>query len=89
MKNVQNQHHERISNERYARIFRNLAKFDKQKQLPTCQCSVPLIRAALYRAQFKMNKNQKKNTKRLLFLTASLVSNLSLFFFIIISINAF
>ena len=78
MKKVQNQHHERISNERYACIFRNLAKFDKQKQLPTGRCSVPLIRAALYRARFNMNKNRKKNSNRLLFLTATLVSNLSL-----------
>ncbi|CAF1330441.1 unnamed protein product [Rotaria sordida] len=74
---LQHRHHKRISDERYACIFRNLAKFDKQKQLSISQYSVPLIRAALYRAQFKMNKNLTKNSKKLLCLTANLVSNLS------------
>ncbi|CAF0895237.1 unnamed protein product [Rotaria sordida] len=74
---LQHRHHKRISDERYACIFRNLAKFDKQKQLSISQYSVPLIRAALYRGQFKMNKNLTKNSKKLLCLTANLVSNLS------------
>ena len=75
VKQLQYCHHERVSNERYTCIFRNLAKFDKQKQLSISQYSIPLIRAALYRAQFKMNKNQKKNSNKLLCLTAILASN--------------
>ncbi|CAF4514474.1 unnamed protein product, partial [Rotaria sp. Silwood2] len=74
---LQHHHHKRVSDERYACIFRNLAKFDKQKQLSISQYSVPLIRAALYRAKFKMNKNPVKNSKKLLCLTARLVSNFS------------
>jgi hypothetical protein len=45
------------------------------------QYSVPLIRAALGRAQFQLNKSQKKNCNKLLCLTASLLSNLSAFSF--------
>jgi hypothetical protein len=68
------QHHEHISDERYACIFRNLAKFDKQKQLSTSEYRIPIIRAALCRAQFKLKKNSKKNSNRLLCLTANLAS---------------
>jgi hypothetical protein len=71
------QHQERVSDERYACIFRNLAKFDKQKQLSISQYPIPLIRAALCRAQFKMNKNSQKNSTKLLCLTAILSSNIS------------
>ncbi|CAF1410021.1 unnamed protein product [Adineta steineri] len=74
---IQYYHHEHIADERYACIFRNLAKFDKQKHLKTYQCTIPLIRAALYRAQFKMNKNQKKNSTKLLCLTAAVITKLS------------
>ncbi|CAF3483655.1 unnamed protein product [Adineta steineri] len=74
---IQYYHHEHIADERYACIFRNLAKFDKQKHLKTYQCTIPLIRAALYRAQFKMNKNQKKNSTKLLCLTAAVTTKLS------------
>ncbi|CAF3671403.1 unnamed protein product [Rotaria sp. Silwood1] len=73
----QHYHHKRISDERYVCIFRNLAKFDKQKQLSINQYSIPLIRAALYRAKFKINKNSTKNSKKLLCLTSNLISNYS------------
>jgi hypothetical protein len=71
------QHQEHVSDERYACIYRNLAKFDKQKQLSTYEYPTPVIRAALCRAQFKKNKNLRKNSNKLLCLTANLVSNLS------------
>lgn len=74
--NEQHYHQKRISDERYACIFRNLAKFDKLKFLSPSQYPVPLIRAALCRAQFKMNKNLKKSSHRLLCLTANSVFNL-------------
>ncbi|CAF2737799.1 unnamed protein product [Rotaria sp. Silwood2] len=70
-------HHERVSDERYACIFRNLAKFDKLKQLSIYKYPNPLIRAALCRAQFKLKKNKNKNSTKLLCLTANLASNLS------------
>ncbi|CAF3817635.1 unnamed protein product [Rotaria magnacalcarata] len=58
------------------------AKFDEQKQFSMSrQYSGPLIRAALSRSQFELNKSQKKNCNKLLCLTASLVSNLSTFSF--------
>ncbi|CAF1597321.1 unnamed protein product [Adineta ricciae] len=69
-------HQQRISDQHYACIFRNLAKFDKLKQLSIAQYSNPLIRAALYRAQFKLNKNFEKNSRKLLCLTANLAFNL-------------
>ncbi|CAF4027552.1 unnamed protein product [Rotaria magnacalcarata] len=72
----QHQYHKRISDERYIGIFLNLAKFDKQNQQLTSQYPVPLIRAALCRAKFQMNKNLIKNSHKLLCLTANLVSNL-------------
>ena len=73
---LQRDHHARVSDERYACIFRNLAKFDKQKQLLTRSCSVPIVRAALSRAQFKMNKNPDSKSTRLLCLTACRASTL-------------
>ena len=79
------QNYERISNERYACIYRNLAKFDKLKQLSITEYPNPLIRAALCRAQLKLNKNRKKNSTKLLCITADLaktiisVSNLIIF----------
>ncbi|UJR31768.1 hypothetical protein I4U23_019246 [Adineta vaga] len=75
-KHLQYSHHQRISNKRYACIFRNLAKFDKRKQLSVSQYPTPLIRAALCRAQFKLNKNRDKNATKLLCLTATTVFNL-------------
>ncbi|UJR14914.1 hypothetical protein I4U23_001897 [Adineta vaga] len=74
---VKQVHHNHISDERYACIFRNLAKFDKQNQLSVSDYPNPLIRAALCRAQFKMNKNQEKNSKKLLCLTAKLALKLA------------
>ncbi|CAF1325651.1 unnamed protein product [Rotaria sordida] len=71
-------YHEQISDERYACIFRNLAKFDKLKQLSKLEYPNSLIRAALCRAQFKLNKNKNKNSTKLLCLTANLVLNSSL-----------
>ncbi|CAF3684619.1 unnamed protein product [Adineta steineri] len=76
-KQFQSYHHERISDERYACIFRNLAKFDKLKQLSIIQYPNPLIRAALCRAQFKLNKNRKKNSMKLLCLTANIAFHIS------------
>jgi hypothetical protein len=71
------QHHEHVSDERYACIFRNLAKFDKQKQLSINEYPIPLIRAAICRAQFKLKKNSKKNSNKLLCLTANLTLKFS------------
>jgi len=79
-KHLQYYHHERISHERYACIFRNLAKFDKLKQLSISQYPNSLIRAALCRAQFKLNKNRKRNSMKLLCLTANIAFNLSSLF---------
>lgn len=74
---VQRNHQQRISDERYACIYRNLAKFDKQKQLPISEYSNSLIRAAIYRARFKLNKNKQKDSMRLLCITAVKAFNLS------------
>lgn len=71
----QRQHQEHVSEERYACIFRNLAKFDKQKQWSASQYAVPLIRAALCRAEFKKSKNPSKSSTKLLCTTANLISN--------------
>ena len=68
------EHHERIANERYACIFRNLAKFDKQNGENVEKYRIPLIRAAFDRAEFKMQKNREKNSTKLLCLTARLAS---------------
>lgn len=84
---LQIDHQERISNERYACIFRNLAKFDKMKQLSILKYPNPHIRAALSRALFKLNKNSKKNSFKLLCLTANLAWNLSTIKFPTISFN--
>jgi hypothetical protein len=72
-------HQERIANERYACIYRNLAKFDKLNYLSIIKYSNPLVRAALCRARFKFEKNSKKNSIRLLCLTANLAMKNSLF----------
>ena len=73
---LQQNHHERVANDRYGCIFRNLAKFDKQKQVSIACCPTPLVRAALSRAKFKMEKNPTKNSNKLLCLTARLLANL-------------
>lgn len=65
-------HQQRIADERYACIFRNLAKFDRLKQLSVMEYPNSHIRAALNRAQFKLNKNSKKNSMKLLCRTAGL-----------------
>lgn len=72
----QRQHQEHISDERYACIFRNLAKFDKQKQWSARNYSIPLIRAALCRAEFKKSKHPQKPSNKLLCTAANLVSKL-------------
>ena len=72
----QRQHQEHVSDERYACIFRNLAKFDKQKQWSARNYSVPLIRAALCRAEFKKNKHPQKSSNKLLCTAANLVSKM-------------
>ncbi|CAF1569933.1 unnamed protein product [Rotaria sp. Silwood1] len=76
-KSSQYYHHEQISAARYACIFRNLAKFDKLKQLSIFEYPNPLIRVALCRAQYKLKKNKNKNSIKLLCLTANLVLNIS------------
>jgi hypothetical protein len=68
-------HHERIASERYACIFRTLAKFDKQTCLYNFEYTAPLIRAALHRAHFKIKKNSVKHAQKLLCITTNLVSN--------------
>ena len=70
-------HQQRIVDERYTCIFRNLAKFDRLKQLSIADYPNPHIRAALCRAQFKYKKNPTKNSMKLLCLSARLASNLS------------
>ncbi|CAM4802777.1 unnamed protein product [Rotaria magnacalcarata] len=74
-KQPQYDHHQQVSNERYACIFRSLAKFDKLKQLSSSEYPDALIRAALCRAQLKLNRSRKKNSTRLLCLTAHLALN--------------
>ena len=63
---TQLKHQQHISKQRYACIFRNLAKFDKDQQILSCEINHPLIRAALYRGQFKL----KNSSNKLLRLTA-------------------
>ena len=45
--------------------------------MSTREHPIPLIRAALCRAQFKKTKNLRKNSNKLLCLTADIISNLS------------
>ena len=68
---LQCRHHEQVSRERYACIFRNLLEYDKQE--PPLADSIPLIRAALVRARLEFDTNPKANTRQLLYLAASIV----------------
>ena len=69
------QHQEHVRDERYTCIFRNLAKFDKQKDYALYNNYPPLIRVALCRYEFKKRKGTtSKNSLKLLCLTANLVS---------------
>lgn len=73
---IHHRYQQRISDERYACIFRNLAKFDRLKQLSVSDYPNSHIRAALCRAEFKLNKNPTKNSMKLLCLSARLARNI-------------
>lgn len=57
---IQQQHQQRISDERYSSIFRNLVHFDKQNKSLIHRYPVPLVRAAIGRVLFKIQTNRRR-----------------------------
>lgn len=51
------EYQQHITNQRYSKIFRDLIKYDKEKQIIPFEATHPLVRAALHRIIFKTKKH--------------------------------
>ena len=74
-KSLQHDHHQRITDERYACIFHNLAKFDKEKSPLSTRDPHPLLRAALNRVESTTDNRPNSDPRKLLSITADLTSS--------------
>lgn len=72
---LQRDHHQRITDERYACIFHDLAKFDEETSPPSTQYPHPLLRAALNRAESTTDNHANNDPRKLLSITADLTPN--------------